>query len=353
MSPTFIKNPARQTSSVAILLLCTLIVAITCFKPSCAVAETKGTIRYVQSDSFGANYVADNIIIRGFNSLGYDVSRVTMSTLLAFQAVAQGDIDLGGAVNFPQSDGYFETVKSQVVKLGDGEITGGGINGYLIDKKTAEKYNIRNLEQLGDPKIAGLFGSSGKAELIDCDPGWSCARVVEYQMKRLGLDKTVHLVSGKYELLVANALARFKSGNPILLYAWSPSWVTSDLVPGRDVVWLPATQDIQPPFFKSHASPLVPDVQGCAGGISPCRMSMAPWNYMPVVNREFAGKNPTAMAFLREVKIPRADWSTWEAQMSNTAGGKDRVKKLGDDWIATHQSEFQSWIAAARTTSAR
>lgn len=42
-----------------------------------------------------------------------------------------------------------------------------------IDKKTAAQYQITNLEQLKDPKIAQLFDSDrdGKANLVGCVPG--------------------------------------------------------------------------------------------------------------------------------------------------------------------------------------
>ena len=50
--------------------------------------------------------------------------------------------------------------------------------GYLIDKKTAEKYHITNIEQLKDPKIASLFDANGdgKADMTGCTPGWGCDR---------------------------------------------------------------------------------------------------------------------------------------------------------------------------------
>ncbi len=40
-------------------------------------------------------------------------------------------------------------------------------SGYVIDKKTADKYNIKYISDLSDPKIAKLFDSSGngKADL--------------------------------------------------------------------------------------------------------------------------------------------------------------------------------------------
>jgi glycine betaine/proline transport system substrate-binding protein len=170
------------------------------------------TIRYAQSDSLGANYVVAQIAIRAMKDLGYDVKLSTINTTLFFQAAAQGDLDLATDVNMPQREPALRAVEKQAEIVGTGAIVGGGINGYLIDKKTAVAHNITSLEQLKDPKIAGLFGKEGRADLINCDPGWSCGDVVDYQIANFGLKDTVRSVRGKYEALMVEAVARVKRG---------------------------------------------------------------------------------------------------------------------------------------------
>jgi glycine betaine/proline transport system substrate-binding protein len=118
------------------------------------------TIHYAQTDSLGANYVAVQIVKKALTSLGYEVNLSTMGTVLFFQAVAQGDVDMETDVNFPQSEPDFRVVQAQAEMIGGGEIIGGGINGYLIDKKTALAHNITSLEQMKDPKIAALLGTT-------------------------------------------------------------------------------------------------------------------------------------------------------------------------------------------------
>ncbi|MFK4443629.1 glycine betaine/proline transport system substrate-binding protein [Caballeronia udeis] len=306
------------------------------------------TVRYVQADSLGANYVADRIVARALKSLGYDVKVSTMNITLFFAAVAQGDVDLSTDVNLPQREPEFRAVETQAEIIGTGFISGGGVNGYLIDRKTALAHNITSIEQMKDPKIASLFGEDGKAELISCDPGWSCADVVNYQLKKFGLTQTVHVMSGKYEALMIDAISRIKSGSPAFFYAWSPSWVTSGLVPGKDVVWLPVPADALPPKMPNTGSALVKGVVGCAGNADPCHMAMASWNAGAVANRAFISANPGIRALIRQIKFPPAVWADWEASISKEPGSTGLFTRLADQWLAANGPQFTQWVAAAR-----
>ncbi len=112
--------------------------------------------------------------------------------------------------------------------------------GYLIDKKTAEAHNITNIAQLQDPKIAKLFDADGdgKADLTGCNPGWGCEAMIEHHLDAYKLRDTVTHQQGTYSALIADTITRYKSGKPMLYYTWTPYWVSNELKPGKDVVWL-------------------------------------------------------------------------------------------------------------------
>ncbi|WNJ93590.1 glycine betaine/L-proline ABC transporter substrate-binding protein ProX [Bosea sp. 685] len=307
------------------------------------------TIRYAQSDSLGANYVVAQIVMKAMKQLGYDVKLSTVNTTLFFQAAAQGDLDIATDVNFPQREPGFRAVEKQAEIVGAGMIVGGGINGYLIDKKTATAHNITTLEQMKDPKIAALFGRDGKADLINCDPGWSCGDVVDFQLDKFGLKDTVKSIRGKYEALMVEAVARVKRGEPAFFYAWSPSWMNNALVPGEDVVWLPTPADALPPSVPNKGSALVSGVKGCAGGADPCRMAMSSWNWSAVANKGFVAANPAVKTFVEQMKFPLEDWSNWEASINKNGGSTALVTKMADEWIGLHKGQFEGWVEAARS----
>ncbi len=348
---TFMKAMMRAAAIAACMALATAATAPSAIAAGTAQPGAGKTIHYAQTDSLGANYVAVQIAIKALKALGYQVNLSTMGTVLFFQAVAQGDVDIETDVNFPQSEPDFRTVQAQAELVGGGEIIGGGINGYLIDKKTALEHNITRLDQMKDPKIAGLFGkdsSDGKAQLISCDPGWSCGEVVNYQLDKFGLKQTVRPVTGKYEALMADVVARVKSGKPAFFYAWSPSWTTNVLVPGKDVLWLPTPVDALPANVPNHGSALVPNVEGCAGGANPCRMAMASWNYSAVANKTFIAANPAVKALVEQIRFPSATWSAWELAISKGNGSTAVIPTLADQWISANRSQFDGWVDAGR-----
>lgn len=133
------------------------------------------TIRYARSNSLGASYIQDEIVIAALEKLGYEVKMTTLVAPAFYAAASEGGMDLITSINWPQNQVPYEQVKDKLALINQGSIIGGGINGYLIDKKTAEAHNITNFEQLKDPKLAALFDTNGdgKADLNNCDPGWT------------------------------------------------------------------------------------------------------------------------------------------------------------------------------------
>ncbi|TIS16661.1 MAG: proline/glycine betaine ABC transporter substrate-binding protein ProX, partial [Mesorhizobium sp.] len=151
--------------------------------------------------------------------------------------------------------------------------------------------------------------------------------------------------------LMVEAVARVKRGEPVFFYAWSPSWMNKALVPGKDVVWLPTPFDALPESVPNKGSALVPGVSGCAGGADPCRMAMAAWNWNAVANRKFIAANPAVKKLVEQMSFPLADWSTWEQTISEKGGSDSNIKKLAQEWIKTHQEQFNSWVDRAKIAS--
>ena len=341
-------KPALEIPTLRCALV-SIIAAISLAACSGGIAPPGKPVQVAQSDSLGANYVVTQIGIAGLRKLGYRVTLSTVNTTMFFLAAAQRDLDLAMDINFPQQEPGFRKVSAKAQTVGRGLIEGGGTNGYLIDKKTADAYRITNLAQLRDPRIAALFGHDGRADLINCDASWSCGEVVDYQIARFGLSGTVHSIRGKYEALMVEVVSRVQRGEPVFFYAWSPSWMNKMLVPGRDVVWLPTPFDALPDSVPDKGSALTPGVVGCAGGADPCRMAMSAWNYETVASREFIASHPDVKRLFEQMSFPQSDWSAWEQAISASGGGSDRsIRKLAEEWIGIHQREFDTWVASAR-----
>ena len=338
----------RRTAAFAVSALTVMLGLMTADSASAQQPGAGRTVRYSQSNALGATYIADQIAIAALEKLGYKVNVTVLAPTAFFQGAAQGDMDLSTSINFPQSAVPYQRVEKQLALVGDGAIIGGGVNGYMVDKKTAEANNLTNVEQLKDPKIAALFDTShsGKATLINCDPGWSCGDVVDFQLDKFGLKDTVRSVRGKYEALMGETFARYRAGEPVLFYGWSPGWVVDTLRPGRDVVWLPTPFEALPPGVAAPKGALVSGVVGCAGGQDPCRMTIGAWNYQSIVNRAFLAENPAVGKLVEQFHFPLSTWIGWEGTISKTKSDRD-IKKAAEAWIAENQAQFDGWVKEA------
>ncbi|MEF1312135.1 glycine betaine/L-proline ABC transporter substrate-binding protein ProX, partial [Vibrio mytili] len=168
------------------------------------------------------------IVNRALEELGYDVKPTKeVDYNVAYTSIAEGDATFLAVYWYPLHSGKYEMAGGDDKFFTKGEYISGAAQGYLIDKKTAEKYNITNIGQLKDPKIAKLFDANddGKADLTGCNPGWGCEMVIEHQLDSFGLRDTVTHNQGNYAAIIADTISRYKKGDPILYYTWTPYWV--------------------------------------------------------------------------------------------------------------------------------
>lgn len=181
------------------------------------------------------------IVNRALEALGYDVKDTKeVDYNVAYTSIAKGDATFLAVGWFPLHADKYAMSGGDEKFYRHGNYVSGAAQGYLIDKKTAEKYGITNIGQLKDPKLAKLFDANGdgKADLTGCNPGWGCEMVIEEQLSAFELRDNVTHNQGNYAAIIADTISRYKKGDPILYYTWTPYWVSGELVPGKDVVWL-------------------------------------------------------------------------------------------------------------------
>jgi glycine betaine/proline transport system substrate-binding protein len=221
-----------------------------------------------------------------------------------------------------------------------GQYVSGAAQGYLIDKKTAEKYNITNIGQLKDPKLAKLFDANddGKADLTGCNPGWGCEMVVEHQLDAFELRDTITHNQGNYAAIIADTISRYKKGDPILYYTWTPYWVSGVLVPGKDVVWLEVPFSALPGERKDVDTTL-PNGKNYGFQMNGMRI---------VANKEFAEANPAAAKLFEIMKLNINDVSAENMMMSQGANKSKDIEAHANGWIKAHQQLFNSWIESAK-----
>ena len=173
--------------------------------------------------------------------------------------------------------------------------------------------------------------------MMGCSPGWGCEAVINHQNKAFDLAKTVDVSHGNYSAMMADTIARFKEGKPVIYYTWTPYWVSDVLKPGKDVVWL------QVPFSS------LPGEQKDIDTKLPNGMNYGfPVNTMHIVaNKAWAEKNPAAAKLFSVMKLPLADINAQNAMMHAGKSSEADVKGHVDGWIKAHQQQFDGWVKAA------
>ncbi|MGB5592429.1 MAG: glycine betaine/L-proline ABC transporter substrate-binding protein ProX, partial [Crocosphaera sp.] len=187
-------------------------------------SSQKVTLRTAHSTWIEEHFQTEIVKI-GLEKLGYKVETPKEIEYPAiYISLANGDLDYSTIYYKPGHEGFFENAGGQAKLEGVGVMTPDGIQGYQIDKKTADKYNITNIEQLKDPKIAKLFDSDGdgKANLVGCNAGWNCELVIEHHLDAYKLRDSVEHDRGQYTALLANSITRYKQGESVIFYAYNP-----------------------------------------------------------------------------------------------------------------------------------
>lgn len=209
--------------------------------------------------------------------------------------------------------------------------------GYVIDKKTADKYNIKYISDLEDPKIAKLFDASGngKADLTGASVGWEVANTIDYQIDAFNLKDTVSHNQGTYSAMISDTMARYKTGKPVLFWTWTPYWVSGKLVPGKDIVFLQVKKSAHPKGLDTELS------NGANYGF--------PINSQKIVaNKSVLTKHKDIAKIFDIVKLHVNDVSGQNMLMRNGQKKDVDVKRHVQLWLKGNATKVNAWIKEAK-----
>ena len=278
--------------------------------------------------------------------LGYQVEGpVTMDNDEFYEAVAVGDVDLWANGWFPTQDVFLQEDQVEVVGT---QVDDGALQGYFVDKATAEAHGITNLGDLASPELAALFDEDGDglADLTGCEPSWGCAAIIDHHLEAYGLRDTVEQVQGAYSPSIRATFDRYRAGRPVLYYTWTPNWTVGELQPGRDVVWLETPFPSLPVEQAAYLDrTTIAGIRGCAN--DPCQVGWPPNDIRVVANARFLEANPSIRSLLEQVVIPLGDISAQNALMVADEGDPDDIRRHAEQWVDANQALVEGWIKTA------
>lgn len=283
------------------------------------------------------------------SELGYEVERATtLDNPPFYQSVAQGDVDFWVNGWFPLHNTYRSTFEQGAELIGH-VAQGGALQGYLVDKATAEEHGITSLEDFKQPEIKALFDSddNGLAELVACPPGWGCELVISHHLEAYGLTEHIEPIKASYAASMADALGRYREGGPIFFYTWTPNWTVGLLKPGEDVVWITVEEASLPEDQQQYEDETV--VEGLEGCVEdPCNLGWPANDIRPVVNSAFADDNPAAAKLFEVMRIPLEDIFAQNAKMFDGEDSEEDIQRHAEEWVEANRDQVDQWLEQAR-----
>jgi glycine betaine/proline transport system substrate-binding protein len=307
-------------------LLVTIWVAIT-ISGSVNAAE----IRMARAN-WDTGYFQAEIYKQALEKMGYTVTDPkTMKPSVFYLAAAAGDLDLWVNGWFSTHDTYIKEAKGKVKAVGN-VMAKGGLQGYLVDKKTADKLGIKSVMDI--KKHAKQFDSNndGKADMVACPPGWGCEKQITKHFAELGLGDFINPVQADYSASMADAIAKYKNGKSILVYTWTPNWTVGALELGKDIVWIEVP-------YSGTKSVKVPNATK-----SKINMGFGADDIRAAANVDFLKANPKVEKMLKKASIPLADIAAQNLKMNAGEKSEKAIKKHAAAWIKANQSDFDSWV---------
>lgn len=281
------------------------------------------------------------LINEALRDLGYDVQPIQEVDYSAgYTSVANGDATYLSVNWYPLHNSMYQNAGGDDKFYRKGHYITGAAQGYLIDKKTADKYGIDNIEDFKDPEIAKVFDTDGdgKADLTGCQAGWGCEGVIEHQLDAFELRDSITHDQGQYAAIIADAITRYNEGGSIFYYTWTPYWVSGVLVPGKDVVWL------EVPF---SANPNGADTELSNGKNYGFEIN----SERIVANKAWAEANPAAAKLFEVMKLSVNDVSAQNKKVRDGEDSKRDVMSHTKAWIDNHQETYNGWLATARAAA--
>ena len=215
---------------------------------------------------------------------------------------------------------------------------------FYVDKTTADKYNLKSVEDMKDPKIAALFKDPedpSKGRMTSCISGWTCYTVNLVKQKEYGLDKFyTNFDPGSGGALDAAIAGAFAKKKPIFTYYWAPTGLMGKV----DLVRL-----TEPKFNKKcwdDMSAVVEDIKanGPDAYKPSCACEYRDMALTKSVLTDWAKAHPEETKFLKKYTIPTATVNKMLAFYEDESDGD--MELTAKQFLKT-ESMWKKWVPAS------
>ena len=303
--------------------------------------------------TWNTGYFQEALVRAGLEELGYNVKKPKeLQNPLFYQSLALGDVDYWANGWFPVHEGQLpKNFYDKGEKVGY-VVKSGGLQGYLVSKKDAEKFNIKSLDDFKRPEVKEAFDANGdgKADLTACPAGWGCEQTIAHHLDVYNLREDINPIKASYSASMADALARYNSGKPVFFYTWAPNWTIFKFKPGEDVVWINVPEIMPTEAQKDMVDRLT--ASDIAGAVSdPIKLGFVVADIQIVANKKFLAENPAAKEFFKQFTLPLGDINAQNTLMEEGEKSQKDIERHAQEWIKKNQETWNTWLEAARNAA--
>ena len=300
--------------------------------------------------TWNTGYFQEAIVRAGLEELGFKVNRPKeLQNSLFYLAVTLGDVDYWTNGWFPMHKEHMPKDFNEKGEMIGYVVKAGGLQGYLVSKRDVEKFNIQSLDDFKRPEVKKAFDTNGdgKADLVACPPGWGCETTITYHLEVYGMKDHINPIKAGYTAGMADAMAKFETGNPVFFFTWAPNWTIYRLKPGRDVMWINVPEIKARPVEMEAVDRMT--VAGVEGAVSdPIKLGFVVADIQIVANKNFLSSNPAAKKFFEVFTLPLSDINEQNAKMQNGEKSQKDIERHAKEWIDNNSAKWESWLEAAR-----
>jgi len=233
--------------------------------------------------------------------------------------------------------------KGTIIELGVN--TPSSTQGFYVDKPTADKYNLKHVDDMKNADIAKLFAdpeAPGKGRMTSCISGWTCYTINLVKHKVYGLDEFyTNFDPGSGGALDAAIAGAFKKGKPVFSYYWTPTGLMGkvDLVKLEEPKYDQACWD--------EMTKVVEDIKANGPDVykDTCACEYVNMSLTKAASTKFASnkKNKPILDFIRAYSIPTADVNRSLAFYMDESGGD--MEETAKHFLA-NTAMWKKWVAA-------
>ena len=180
--------------------------------------------------NWDTGYFQAEVYKKALEKMGHTVSAPkAIKPSVFYVAAAAGDLDLWVNGWFGTHDGYIKESKGKVKPVGY-VMKKGGLQGYLVDKKTADKLGIKSVMDIKAHAKQFDSNGDGKADMVACPPGWGCEKQITKHFAELGLGDFINPVKADYSASMADVIAKYKNGKSVFPFVCVVSFCLSNRI---------------------------------------------------------------------------------------------------------------------------